>query len=194
MTSRQKAKGNSFEREVAKFLTEAYSEPFHRIVNSGAYVGGTNQSRKSQLDQHQVKSFRGDINAPDSWPYFNCEAKSYADIAFHQFYTGCSQLDGWLEQLMQVAEPSDVNILFMKITRRGRYIAVQSHLNWLRDCNYTMYNSSTTGSWLIYNFENFFESNISKLKQFSILGTQLKPLESKLTLNSTPNIVTLSII
>ena len=191
MTSRQKAKGNSWEREVAKYLTDTYKEPFHRIVNSGAYVGGTNSFRKSQLDTHQGKSFRGDINAPDSWPHFNCEAKSYADIAFHQFYTGCSQLEGWLEQLMQVAEPGDVNILFMKITRKGRFIAVQSSLSWVKNASYTVYNSRTCGSWLIYNFENFFADNISKLKQFSIFGTQPRPLISKQTLNSTPNIVTL---
>ena len=92
---------------------------------------------------------------------------------------------------MQVAEPGDVNILFMKITRKGSFVAVQSSISWVKNTSYTVYNSRTRGSWLIFNYENFFADNTSKLKQFSIFGTTPRPLESKLTLNSTPNIVTL---
>lgn len=173
MTSKQKAKGNAFEREVAKYLTDTYSLSFHRIVNSGAYVGGSNAHRKASLDEHQGKAFRGDINAPDSWRYFNSEAKSYADLAFHQLMTECTQLERWLEQLMAVAEDKDVNILFMKFNRKGRYVAVQANIDWVKNTSHVVYNSPASGSWLIFEFSNFFKSNTGTLETYSTQGTSL---------------------
>ncbi len=32
---------------------------------------------------------------------------------------------------MDVADPNDINILFMKFNRKGRYLAVQSKLTWI---------------------------------------------------------------
>ena len=46
MPSPQKAKGSSWERDVAKFLTTLYGETFIRAPGSGAYVGGVNTKRK----------------------------------------------------------------------------------------------------------------------------------------------------
>ena len=45
MTSPSKAKGNSFERLVADFLSNLYGETFIRVPGSGAYVGGKNVHR-----------------------------------------------------------------------------------------------------------------------------------------------------
>ena len=61
MTSPQKAKGGSFEREIAQFLSNLYGESFIRAPGSGAYVGGSNKSRKEVLHEGQVRSFKGDI-------------------------------------------------------------------------------------------------------------------------------------
>jgi Holliday junction resolvase len=49
MPNPQKQKGNSFEREVAVFLSNLYSESFIRAPGSGAYVGGKNQVRTQIL-------------------------------------------------------------------------------------------------------------------------------------------------
>jgi Holliday junction resolvase len=49
MTSPQKQKGSSFEREVANFLSSIYGESFIRAPGSGAYVGGKNQERTQFL-------------------------------------------------------------------------------------------------------------------------------------------------
>jgi len=104
MTSPQKAKGSSFEREVAKFLSDIYKESFIRAPGSGAYVGGKNQSRKEYLHEGQIRSFKGDIVPGESFTRFNAECKSYADFPFHLVLTGeCKVLDSWIEQLMTVS-------------------------------------------------------------------------------------------
>ena len=56
MTSPSKAKGSSFEREIANFLSKTYDESFIRAPGSGAYIGGKNQSRKQYLDGKFVTS------------------------------------------------------------------------------------------------------------------------------------------
>ena len=170
MTSKSKAKGNSWEREVAKFLTKTYNSPFHRIVNSGAYVGGSNFFRKDELDLHQGKSFKGDINAPDTWRFFNCEAKSYADFAFHQLFTRCNQLEVWINQLMTVADPSDVNILFLKFNRKGQYVGVQDVGRWNKSSNHSVYKSESWGDWILVDFGAFFSLNQEILERLACDG------------------------
>jgi hypothetical protein len=103
MPSKAKTKGSQFERELAKYLSDLYGESFVRIPNSGAYIGGLNTHRKTNLSENQIKSFKGDIVPPDSWVNFNAEAKNYNDFPFHQVVTGkCKQLETWLDQLLAV--------------------------------------------------------------------------------------------
>jgi hypothetical protein len=167
MSSKSKTKGSSYEREVAKFLSDKYGEPFVRVPNSGAYIGGTNSHRKNFLDGNQAKSFKGDITPPDTWSHFNAECKNYADFPFHLLLTGeCKQLDTWLGQLLAVGDTNDLNILFIKITRKGRYIAVQSKLTWVTD-NFLYYTSPKLGDWIIMEFDSFFLNNSTLLKAYS---------------------------
>lgn len=167
MPSPSKNKGNSFEREVAKFLSEHYNESFIRAPGSGAYVGGKNQQRKQYLHEGQIRSFKGDIVPGESFPAFNAECKSYADFSFHQLYTVNLQLEGWLAQLMAVADSSDCNLLFMKFNRRGRYVVVQAKHEWDRAANHSVYQSPDLGQWLIYDFETFFKLNSDLIKYLS---------------------------
>jgi len=126
MTSKSKTKGNSWEREVAKHLTELYGEPFIRVPNSGAYIGGANTKRKEILHEGQIRSFKGDIIPGQSFPKFNCECKNYGDFPFHQLFSGeCKQLNAWIDQLLDVADEGDFNILFMKFNRKGKFVALQ---------------------------------------------------------------------
>ena len=167
MTSPSKAKGSSFEREVANFLSGLYSESFVRVPNSGAYIGGANAHRKTALDGNQAKSFKGDIIPPDIWTHFNSECKNYADFPFHLLLTGnCKQFDTWLGQLMTVADEDDLNILFLKVSRKGKYVAVQTKFTWVTD-NFIYYSSSKTGDWLLVEFEQFFQHNKDLLKAYS---------------------------
>jgi len=167
MASKSKAKGSGWERDCAKFLSELYGESFIRnITGSGAYIGGRNVHRKATLTAGQVQSTKGDITPPDDWDQFNAEAKNYGELDFHNLYVGCRQLDVWLEQLMTVADSNDFNILLFKITRRGKYVAVQpnQHLTFV---NYTVYNSKTLGQWYITDFDSFFANNSQVVKTLS---------------------------
>ena len=168
MPSPQKTKGSGFERECAKYLTDAYGENFIRnISGSGAYVGGSNHFRKKSLTEAQIRHAKGDIVPPESFPLFNAECKFYGDFGFHQLLDSSSQLETWLTQLMDASDASDLNILFIKINRRGRFVAVQANLDWNNECSYVSYVSSKHGNWMIYTFENFFNLNKSNLKSFS---------------------------
>ena len=183
MPSPQKAKGSGFEREIAKFLSDTYSESFIRAPGSGAYVGGKNQSRTEFLHEGQIRSFKGDIVPGQSFSKMNVECKFYADFPFHLLLTGdCKVLDGWLEQLMDVADPDDVNILFMKFNRKGKYICLQSKLTWISD-NFTYYTSKKHGDWMIFEFDSFFKYNIEILKAYSTDTTSKQKSNSQLTID-----------
>lgn len=166
MPSKSKIKGSGFEREVAKYLSETYSGSFIRNNSgSGSYIGGANATRKATLSEAQVRHSKGDIVPPEEWKFFNAEAKFYADLSFHQLLDTCPQVEAWLEQLMAVADPQDVNILFMKFNRKGKYVAVQvSPHVWESSCNHVRYTSANHGDWMIYTFENFFKLNRDHLK------------------------------
>lgn len=176
MASKSKSKGSGFEREVCKFLTEHYGETFTRVPNSGAFIGGKNSNRKEFLHEGQIRSFKGDIIPGQSFPKLNVECKNYADFSFHLLLTESTQLENWLEQLIDVADDGDLNILFMKFNRIGRYVVVQASLPWYDNCGYFMYRSTKYGDWMVYNFEKFFELNGDKFKNFSSsITTTLAP-------------------
>jgi len=127
MPSKSKTKGSSWERDLSKFLTEVYGEPFIRIPTSGAWVGGKNAHRKDTLQEAQIMSRKGDIQPPDDWKWFNCEAKSYADFRFHHLFTGCNKtLDQWIQQMYNVADEHDFNIIFMKFNNKGKWVAYEA--------------------------------------------------------------------
>ncbi len=176
MTSPQKAKGSGFEREIAKYLSEKYSESFIRAPGSGAYVGGKNQIRKEVLHEGQIRSFKGDVVPGQSFKRMNIECKFYADFPFHLLLTGdCKVIDAWIDQLMDVADEDDVNLLFMKFNRKGRYVCVQSKLTWVSD-NFVYYTSKKHGDWTIFEFDSFFALNTELLKTYSIsTDTTSKP-------------------
>lgn len=167
MPSPQKAKGSGFEREVAKFLSDLYGESFIRAPGSGAYVGGSNQSRKQFLHEGQVRSFKGDIVPGQSFSKMNVECKSYKDFPFHLLLTGdCKQFDQWLDQLLDVHDEGDIDIMFMKFNRKGRYVAIRPTLTWTMD-NYIFYAGKKHGDWLITEFNSFFTYNKDKLKEYA---------------------------
>ena len=167
MISPQKAKGSGFEREVAKFLTDTYGESFIRAPGSGAYVGGKNQVRKEVLHEGQIRSFKGDVVPGQSFGNMNIECKFYADFPFNLVLAGnCKVLDAWLDQLMSVSEPQDLNLLFMKFNRKGKFMCVQSKLTWITD-QFLYYTSKNHNDWLIIEFEHFWKLNKELIKKYS---------------------------
>jgi hypothetical protein len=166
MPSPQKNKGSGFEREIAKYLSELYGESFIRAPGSGAYVGGKNQVRTQILHEGQIRSFKGDIVPGQSFSKMNAECKSYADFPFHLVLTGnCKVLDSWLDQMMSVADSDDLNILFMKFNRKGKFVCVQTCLTWVTD-QFLYYTSVKHKDWIIIEWEHFFKLNKDLLKGY----------------------------
>ena len=127
MTSRQKQKGNAWENEICKFLGNTLGGNFQRVPNSGAYIGGKNVFRKEHLSDGQARAAKGDLIPPDDLHKLNIEAKNYADIAFHQIIDGgCKQLDAWIDQTEDPADPGDFSVTIFKITRKGSWVAFKA--------------------------------------------------------------------
>jgi hypothetical protein len=182
MPSPQKAKGSGFEREIAKYLSDLYGESFIRAPGSGAYIGGKNQNRTQILHEGQIRSFKGDIVPGESFPKFNAECKFYSDFSFHLLLSGEHKvLDSWLEQLLAVADPGDLNILFMKFNRIGRYVAIQCQLTWITD-NFFFYGSKKFGDWYIMEFDTFMAQNKDIIKSYSGKSIDTTSADSILTI------------
>lgn len=185
MPSASKNKGSSFEREVAKFLSDLYGESFIRAPGSGAYVGGKNQSRKQFLHEGQIRSFKGDIVPGQSFTKFNAECKNYGEFPFHQLFTGdCKTLETWIEQMMDVAEDDDLSILFIKITRKGKFVVVPTNKTWVTD-QFFHYTSNNHGDWIMIDYDHFFKHNKDLLKIYS--GSPVTNTDT-----TSPNIITIN--
>lgn len=125
-----KNKGNSFERDVSKFLNKLFDmeEAFSRSSGSGARFGGKNSDKLNVHNRHSSKNMLGDISSPDGVELL-CECKSYASLPFYQVLQGnCPQLNKWLDQLntdnetfYKVFEQYLNKLLIFKINRSGVY-------------------------------------------------------------------------
>ena len=94
-----------------------------------------------------------------------------SNFPFHQVLSGsCKQLDSWLDQLMDVADVGDLNILFVKINRKGSFVAVQSQYTWVTD-QFMYYTSAKHGDWILVDFDHFFNHNKDLLKIYSSSNT-----------------------
>ena len=146
MPSKQKIKGATWERDVAKHLSEIYDESFIRVPHSGAYIGGSNKARKEYLHEGVIRTFKGDIIPGPSMPYLNVECKAYKDFPFHHLLTGdVKLLDEWINQVLDSADEHDFNMLIMKFNRKGKYVAIEDkhlHHRFKRHINYKGWNFS----------------------------------------------------
>jgi len=158
MPSKSKTKGNAWELEVAKFLSETYNESFLRVPSSGAFVGGKNTFRKSQIDQAQLQSKKGDIHPPMKWKHFNIECKSYADFPFHQlWYTDVKILDAWIQQQKDVEDEGDLNLILIKISRKEKWVVYQENLGFVAD------RSLLYKGWHFANWDQFWNQEGNRL-------------------------------
>lgn len=167
MTSKSKAKGNSWELEVAKFLSEMYQSSFLRVPSSGAFVGGKNTFRKATLDQSQLQSKKGDIHPPQEWTHLSIECKSYADFPFHQlWYADVKILDAWIQQQKDVEDEGDLNLILIKISRKDKWILFPQNLGFVaaRSLNYK--------GWTFASWDHFWDLQVNRdlVKQYSTLS------------------------
>lgn len=142
-----------------------------RSPGSGAYLGGSNQQRKTLLDSHTTRVFRGDIVPPPEWQHLNIECKFYREFPFHQLIQGVSvkMLDTWIQQSLTVAEPQDITLIIMKFNRCGSYILAPAQVVWDLPQGAVQYTSPPDLTWWFADFEKFLSRNVGNLKKNSLV-------------------------
>jgi hypothetical protein len=160
VSSKSKTKGKGFEREIANFLSELYEDSFTRVPDSGAFTGGKNAHRRDKLTEGQIRSHKGDIIPPDDWKKFNAECKNYAEFPFHQLISlgHIPLLEGWISQTLEAADQGDINIIFMKFNRKGRYVLFQKE-NDFQTYRHVDYQDKSGNYWRFTSFDDFFSLN-----------------------------------
>jgi hypothetical protein len=132
---RGKAKGNSFENQVAKKLSEALKPlKFIRTQGSGARVGGKNYEALGQLfGADALKLFVGDVvpvNEKEAGATFlySIECKSYAKSdSFETIVAGNSNIFKWMNESIDDAKKIDKTpMLVFKWNRTPIYVALVS--------------------------------------------------------------------
>lgn len=113
-----KNKGNSFERKIAKLLSERFSEytglksAFSRNPDSGSFFGGMNETR---ITTHGTEHARfGDIVCPSDFKFI-IECKHYKNPPSLKSFLNqdIKDWDDWLEQAEQDAKNSNKNLLLV---------------------------------------------------------------------------------
>ena len=128
MPNKSKSKGNKFELDIAKALSDATGEPWLRSAGSGAFFGGKNSERMSGASEAALRDRAGDVTPPDGWDV-TVEIKRYKELP--DLLHGPSALvDGFLKQLTDSAPLGSLRILIMKADRKPALIGlpmVQAH-------------------------------------------------------------------
>jgi hypothetical protein len=153
MPSKQKAKGNNFERTIAKHLSTVFGHNFERVPTSGAMTGGLNAHVLERLSDSQKLLLEGDLIPPDEMPNLKIECKSLKKLSFSSFLTGNKTLDDWIAQAK-----SSVKIWFLifKINNRGTFILTHEYFfkKFNVKLNYIYYNG-----YYVLPMADFFEFN-----------------------------------
>lgn len=127
MSKASGVKGDTFERDVSKFLNQAYGiKMFARSPGSGAYVGRSNYFKKQGLSESAVHTMICDIITPDDFPYV-IECKHYADKpAYATLIKGPeSTLDKWLSEVeLDASRAEKLPMLFFRTNNKGTHIAI----------------------------------------------------------------------
>ena len=139
MPSRQKAKGNNFERTIARHLSGVFGYNFERVPTSGAMTGGLNAHVLERLSGSQKLLLEGDLIPPDEMPNLKIECKSLKRISFSSFLMGNKTLDDWIDQ---AKSNNKIWFLIFKINNRGTFVLTHEYFFKKFDIqsNYIYYN------------------------------------------------------
>ena len=160
MPSTAKQKGNAWERDVAKDLSETFNENFIRVPNSGAYTGGANVFRIDQLTEQQKRMMDGDIMVPPCLSRYKIECKNYKAFDFHQLFNVNKTLDKWIKQ----AEFGLLWFLVIKVTRKGSFILfrkeISKHFSYKNYLNYK-------DKYVITDYKEFWQKNADAIRRLN---------------------------
>jgi Holliday junction resolvase len=162
MPSRQKAKGNNWERTVAKHLSDVFDSNFTRVPTSGAMTGGMNADVLARLTDNQKLLLEGDIIPPDHMYKMKIECKSLKKFSFAGMLSENKQLEDWIEQ----ARGRDkIWFLIFKINNQGSYLCFTRNVfktcDNLSDRNYLIYKKY----YYVTPMDGFFEKYKANLLQ-----------------------------
>lgn len=163
MPSKSKSKGNNFERETCKYLSDLTGLSFTRVPNSGAFLGGKNISRVENLSESQVQIFDGDIIVPDELKDWSIECKFYKDFAWKKLFQsdGESQLNGWIKQAEETSKP--YWFLLFKINNAGKYLVISKETMYHFKFKFPICYSVYQKEYLIMDMESFFNINWKRI-------------------------------
>jgi len=161
MPSRQKAKGNNFERSIAKHLSSVFDCNFERVPTSGAMTGGMNAWVLDRLSDSQKLLLEGDLIPPDEMYNLKIECKSLKKISFSSFLTQNKTLDDWIEQ---ARSNTKLWFLIFKINNRGTFVLTHEFYAKKFDIqtNYLYYNKC-----YMFPLTDFFEANKHLILKFA---------------------------
>ena len=160
MPSRGKAKGNSWERELAGILAENFNLPFQRVPNSGAFLGGSNSFRRSNLDSKQERIITCDLIVPEQLNMLSFECKFDKTFDYHLLYGRNLQLEGWIDQAKDGCNSNQIWFLCIKANRRAPLIVFSCphFLEFLSKHNYGTYNFKDQTVY-VTDLKNFITAN-----------------------------------
>ena len=160
MPSAAKQKGNAWERDVAKDLSETFNENFIRVPNSGAYTGGANVFRIDQLTEQQKRMMDGYIMVPPCLSRYKIECKNYKAFDFHQLFNENKTLDKWIKQ----AEFGLLWFLVIKVTRKGSFILFRKEIS--KHFSYKNY-LSYKDKYVITDYKEFLQENADAIRRLN---------------------------
>jgi hypothetical protein len=126
MPSKGKAKGNSWERELAGILNKIFNLPFQRVPNSGAFLGGSNASRRMGMDAKQERLMTGDLIVPEELNHCSFECKFYKTFDYHLLYRQNKQFEEWIKQAKEGCNLDQIWFLCIKSNRREPLVVTES--------------------------------------------------------------------
>jgi hypothetical protein len=165
MTINSKRKGNSWELEFSKILTENFKGVWKRAPMSGAIFGASNRHRAEGVREDAQEILSGDLISPKDWP-FSVECKSYKELEFHQIIKGqCKKLDDWITQGESDSEFCKKKLFIaIKIVRKGCFVLLEKEgVTYLPE-NYILYKDK----YMMFTLEEFLKNahKIKSLKDF----------------------------
>lgn len=165
--SRQKQKGNAFERVVAEHLTKVFDLKFFRTPGSGAYVGGRNFHRVNELTNSQQLLLEGDIVVPEELAFLKFECKTLKKFSFSSLLDSNAIFESWVDQ----AKSEDkLWFLVFKINNRGTFIVYEENYYDLFDHprdNRVVYDTDAAGSVVMERMDDWFETNKQTILKYA---------------------------
>lgn len=153
-----KQKGSNAEREMAHLLNERFEgHKFARSVQSGAYIGASNESRAEDLTYEQKLVFSGDIRIPSNFN-FTIEHKFYKEASFWDLFNDSSDLHQWFSQAKHDAEAVKKSpMLVVKYNNHKRIAYLLSSVRTGLIPIFTHFDKATKSTWECYNLDDLFE-------------------------------------